>query len=86
MNINGNHWICVSNVAQSDTLRNCARVYDSTLETINAETKKAICSLLKPKEDVFHFDLTGSTFKSSADTCFFPAAITLDYLINSMQI
>ncbi len=69
MNINGNHWICVSNVAQSDTLRNCARVYDSTLETINAETKKAICSLLKPKEDVFHFDLADVQKQSNSSDC-----------------
>ncbi len=57
MNIHGNHWICVSNVTQNDMLQECARIYDSALDTISFEVKKATCSILKPKENVFCFDL-----------------------------
>ena len=56
MNIHDNHWICVSNVIKQDCLRNCVRDYDSALESMSLDTKKAVCSLFRPKENIFHFD------------------------------
>ena len=57
LNVNENHWICVSNVITGDTLKNCVRVYDSALGNVGLDTKKAVCSILRPKESVLHFDL-----------------------------
>ena len=38
-------------------LQECVRIYDSAMNTISFEVKKATCSILRPKEDFFSFDL-----------------------------
>ena len=49
LNINGNHWITVSNIHQEVAERNTIYMYDSMLPSrINIGTKRQICSLMKP--------------------------------------
>ena len=59
----------VSNVVHRGKLKNTIRVYDSALQAISLETKKAACSLLRTKEGVLHFDLMNTQCQSNSNDC-----------------
>ena len=51
LNVNENHWICVSNVITGDTLKNCVRVYNR--ECFRECWFRSVCSILRPKKVYF---------------------------------
>lgn len=58
LHVGGNHGMTVSNVCSMGTVKESVMIYDSALpRSLPLQTKKEICSLLKPKSDTLHFDV-----------------------------
>ena len=61
--------IVASNVVSNGKLHSTIRIYDSALQAITLETKKALCALLKTRKDMFHFDLMNTQLQSNSNDC-----------------
>ncbi len=72
LNIGESHWITVSNIDPCNhTLSNSAvSVYDSgSPARVNRETRRMICSIMKPATDQLHFDLINIMLQPNGSDC-----------------
>ena len=71
LHVDGNHWILVSNIRSLDggVCYNSVCIYDSLKTSISLDTKKQICSLVKPKEAQFIFDVLNVQYQTNLSDC-----------------
>ena len=71
LHVDGNHWILVSNIRSLDggVCYNSVCIYDSLKTSISLDTKKQICSLVKPKEAQFIFDVLNVQHQTNLSDC-----------------
>ena len=70
LHVDGNHWNVVSNI-QSDggVFTNSVCIYDSLYMHVALDTKKQICSFVRPKNNEFTFDIANTQHQTNSSDC-----------------
>ena len=66
LNIRKSHWVCVSNVGHGN---DDVSMYDSAFTNLCLDTKRQVCSLLKPTCDRLHFNIMNVQRQTNSSDC-----------------
>ena len=66
LHVNNNHWVTATDIGCEPGI---VKIYDSKYNYMTLDTKKQICSFLKPKQQVLHFHFVSMQAQPDSSSC-----------------